>query len=1700
MPSIIPPPPSPPKTVNVPDTLLVDSTVTTGPGDSYYGVNLSTLLVYEQPIVQSVTFTNGGRLWLGYNGGANFGTPTLIYGENMGSLVNTGTMAVIGSSYLAYGILNISHWGGFTNSGSLWVINNASSAIGVRTGASEGAVQNSGLIAVSGAAASTGVWRDNGGVVNNLAGGQILVEATSQFVTGIEYGRGGTITNAGLIEVQRLGTAHTARAIYINAGPFSTTITNSGIIRSDDYAIYADSTQFSPATDGVQTITNTATGQIIGNIVLRAGDDSIANAGSITGSIDMGHFADSLTNTGSITGAVDMGNGNDLVDTQGGSINGVITLGTGDDTFQGSGLADRVMGGVMNDVLNGNGGDDLLAGGFGNDTLVGGAGNDGLYGELGDDLIQTLGGDAVFGGEGNDRIELGDLTFASIDGGAGIDTLVLPTGALSLNLALVAASVRVSGIETIAMRGGQTVSLTSADVLSLSGGAEMRVQTGAGDTLNLLGTWSDGGLRSVGGTSYHVYASGGRELLVSGTGAVQFLASAPGGATGLQPVAAGPAAPVPGGASGVTLMGTNYVFESLDFSDSLRVNAGEVWIGTGRVAIADPTQFEIRTLDNYGTIRSASTVDGNGTVPEVIAVQTNIQGNINNYGLIETVAGYRFGVGVQIRQEGTLNNFGQIVVTSDYVATGVFVQQGGGFHNTGSITVTSADAARGVDIQVGHDFVNDGTITSTGQSAIGLFLSNPSGLMINNGSIFANATSNIDPAFRSQGVILFLAYTPGTFINTGLIQAVTAIRVIPGSPGGTTRIENSGTLNGEIELGEANDVVINTGSLNGTIHFGDGNDQFDGRGGAFNGIADGGFGNDGLIGGSGNDRFEGGPGNDSLDGSGGTDRALYSGAFAGVTVDLRIAGAQDTIGAGIDTLTSIEELSGSGFDDTLTGNDLANLLDGQAGNDRLTGGLGDDRIEGGAGSDTAVFAGIRADYLISSQVVGGLVQTRIEGLGAFAGQGTDTLSNVEFAQFGDQTLQLVTSSNNRPVLGQPAMPDQTILDSQSYVYQIPATSFIDLDPGDVLAYRATLADGSPLPVWLTFNGANRTFSGTPPVGAIGAVLTVRVYATDNNPNDPGYEISDDFVLTINQAPGAQVNGTTGDDNLFGTFRAETLFGDAGDDVLHGSVGADIMNGHTGTDTADYSASAGAITVNFATNSFSGGDAEGDQLISIEAVVGSAWADDLTGGNGNDTFYGRDNNDQLHGGDGSDQLFGEEGMDTLYGDGLSDMLSGGGGADFLYGGNGNDALWAGEASLPYIPNGQPYYWINPALDRSTEIDLLDGGDGDDSLFAGYGDTVIGGSNTTAGDTLYISFMGANAGITANFNDASLSIGGATISGIENTAAIEGSDFDDDLTARAVIPGYSGFTTMFGMGGNDRLVANARTTVLSGGDGNDTLIASGSTALQTVDGGTGNDRVTFTGGGGGDAIGGLGIDTLVIDNTNGAAFNSLSGFERLELLNSQLALTSAMFDDGFAFDTVMTGTGALFVNMNPGAYFAATQMSIASTILLTVNGSSDIDVIKGPLDHVITVDAGDGTDQIRGSNLVDTLRGDGGNDKIMGLGGADQLTGGAGADQFRYLFASDCGLGANADRILDFTNGADKLDFRALDADPALAGQQAISFIGTAAFAINGAAQARYVDSGADTLVQIDLNGDGAADMQIVLAGHAGQALAATDFLF
>lgn len=110
-------------------------------------------------------------------------------------------------------------------------------------------------------------------------------------------------------------------------------------------------------------------------------------------------------------------------------------------------------------------------------------------------------------------------------------------------------------------------------------------------------------------------------------------------------------------------------------------------------------------------------------------------------------------------------------------------------------------------------------------------------------------------------------------------------------------------------------------------------------------------GNDTLNGGAGDDILAGGAGNDALNGGAGNDTAAYTDASASVTVSLAITTAQNTGGDGTDTLNSIENLIGSAYGDTLTGDGGNNVLNGYAGDDHINGAAGNDTMIGGQGND-----------------------------------------------------------------------------------------------------------------------------------------------------------------------------------------------------------------------------------------------------------------------------------------------------------------------------------------------------------------------------------------------------------------------------------------------------------------------------------------------------------------------------------------------------------------------------------------------------------------------------------------------------------------------------------------------------------------------------------------------------------------------------
>jgi uncharacterized delta-60 repeat protein len=117
---------------------------------------------------------------------------------------------------------------------------------------------------------------------------------------------------------------------------------------------------------------------------------------------------------------------------------------------------------------------------------------------------------------------------------------------------------------------------------------------------------------------------------------------------------------------------------------------------------------------------------------------------------------------------------------------------------------------------------------------------------------------------------------------------------------------------------------------------------------------------------------------------------------------------------------------------------------------------------------------------------------------------TDGAANGSIQDPGGPAIQ----ANRAPTVAH-ALADQSAGKGQAFSFQVPADAFADADSGDVLSYTATLADGSALPAWLSFNAATRTFSGTPAQGDVGS-LDVKVTATD----PAKANVSDTFALTV----------------------------------------------------------------------------------------------------------------------------------------------------------------------------------------------------------------------------------------------------------------------------------------------------------------------------------------------------------------------------------------------------------------------------------------------------------------------------------------------------------------------------------------------------------------------------------------------------------
>jgi Ca2+-binding RTX toxin-like protein len=430
-----------------------------------------------------------------------------------------------------------------------------------------------------------------------------------------------------------------------------------------------------------------------------------------------------------------------------------------------------------------------------------------------------------------------------------------------------------------------------------------------------------------------------------------------------------------------------------------------------------------------------------------------------------------------------------------------------------------------------------------------------------------------------------------------------------------------------ISGGSGNDLIRGLGGTddaygglgNDTLEGGAGNDRLsgdDGRDSLLGGIGNdelfGGAGSDTLLGGDGNDQLYPGSGNDSVDGGSGVDTAAYSLDPGSIGVVSNLSTGLSSGDGWSGTLVRVENLFGSSFSDKLTGDGGANELYGNGGDDTLTGGGGADSLYGGKGSDTVVFAGKRLDYLVGydARTDSYAIVDSVGGRDGFV-----VAREVEWFKFSDGLKSIAESEAAAMAIGTSGS-DLLAGGSQTDILH-------GFDGNDTL-------DGGGALDWLYGDDGSDTASYASATAAISVDLAL-ARATG--------AAGEDVLISIENALGSPFA-----DLIAGNAAANVLGGGAGDDTLIGGGGDDTLNGGDGFDTVSYESS-GAVTVSLALATVQSTDGASMQtLLSIENLIGSTGADQLTGDHRANVLAGIQGNDTLFGGGGTDTLDGGAGKD------------------------------------------------------------------------------------------------------------------------------------------------------------------------------------------------------------------------------------------------------------------------------------------------------------------------------------------------------------------------------------------------------------------------------------------------------------------------
>ncbi|HSW13801.1 MAG TPA: hypothetical protein VLI06_13230 [Solimonas sp.] len=1043
------------------------------------------------------------------------------------------------------------------------------------------------------------------------------------------------------------------------------------------------------------------------------GNDRLEGAGAADILVG-GSGNDTYVLSGSDTLTESAGGGIDTVESA-----GTYNLGAGSEienlVLTGAAAVNAV-GNELNNVLTGNSGDNILSGLGGSDSMVGGAGSDTYNVESAGDVATEL------ANNGTDLVQ----SSVSFTLGSNVENLTL-TGLGAIN----ATGNTLANVLTGNTGNNLLNGLTGDDSMSGGQGDDTYVVDSLGDTVTEA---SGGGTDLVQSSVSLVLGADVENLLLTGAAALDGtgndLANTLTGNSGANALVGGDGNDTINGAGGIDAMsggagndtyvvdnasdlaseaadeGTDLVQSSVTYAltgdvENLTLTGGGAIGGTGNgednILIGNTGANALAGGDGNDTINGGSGSDtmSGGLGDDLFVVE--IAGDIVNEALdagtdsVQSSVSFTLGSNVEnltltgvalINATGnTLANalVGNSAANTLNGAAGADTMAGGAGNDTyvvdnaGDDVSEAADAGTdlvqsSVTFTLGSDMENL-TLTSTGNiNGSGNSLDNV--LVGNSGANLLNGGTGADAMSGATG-------------NDTYVVDVAGDSVSEGASAGTDLVQSSVSF----VLGVNVENLTLTGSS-----------AIDGTGNSVANV---------LTGNSGFNLLDGGTGADSMSGGDGNDTYVVDNVadvlteVAGQGTDSVMSSVSLTLAANTELLflTGVAVINGTGNveDNTIVGNDAANILNGGAGVDFLEGGLGNDTYIVDDSGDLATEFGASGTDLVQSTAASFTLGAEVENLtltgsANISGSGND-LANVLTGNSGANSL---SGGLGGDTLNGGTGADTMAGDGGDDTYVVDNTG----DVVNELADEGTDLVQSSVTYALSNDVENLTLTGAGAINATGNTL--------------------DNLLTGNSGVNF-LNGGDGNDTLNGGTGGDTMVGGLGDDFYIVDSTGDVIN---------ESVDAGTDTVQSGATHTLSANVENLTLTGVSAISGTGNSDDnvLTGNSANNT---------LNGGAGADTLAGGAGNDTYVVDNAGDSIveDTGAGVDLVQAGTSytladhvDNITLTGTTAIDGTGNT-----LANVLTGNTGANALNGADGNDTLVGGAGlDTLTGGAGADTFD--------------------------------------------------------------------------------------------------------------------------------------------------------------------------------------------------------------------------------------------------------------------------------------------------------------------------------------------------------------------------------